>query len=659
MTEVPEETLDLPSAGGGAMERREGRRIKRRLTCEFFHGASVHRGIILDLSAAGIFIRTNAVLAPGTEIDIYLAVSVAAPAMTLRGSVVRRRSVPATLTTLIQPGIGVKITEAPREYGLLTQDCELDDAIQIDYDATAQDADQHAKQNPPATAANASTGKSERPSQPPASAKAAEKSDVLEKSDASADTRKGHSESTRAPLKRKPKQEAARSTHSEKPKAPREFIAVLVGGSALDEIAEVLTGMGVKVVRCGPYDPQLAALDDAQLLVVSAEIAMSDPLPVDTDMLVGIAVCGEISETMRSQIRQQGFRYLLRPHLHPEALRLLLRYAVYAERDRRGRVRHPVGCEVSWRVGWKRSRGRLLDISRGGCCLLVENSPDVDARISIKIPPETVGGPALKLRGRVLRRTANAAHSGRQRTALGIVLDDLTAPARKLLAELCERWSESPPMLPRDDWAEVRDSYTEPSDSHIDDRNAAAPRSEGKPEAAAEAKPEAAASQPETPASRPEAAASRRPETSTEDRVDARIDGPSARSTSREAGRAARRAVFEREVVEVDEQARVVQALLGRDLSVEGIRVVRQLGLNPGNKLRLALFDTSQREPLMLNAEVSRDDGGSGLFLRFVDLSAGAIARIEAIVALLPAVESIDPHGDAGVIPAGVVSNHA
>ena len=140
---------------------------------------------------------------------------------------------------------------------------------------------------------------------------------------------------------------------------------MLVGGSDLDEIAEIIRDLGVETIQCGPYDPQLAALDDASLLVVSGEIAMSDPIPVDTDLLVGIAVCGDISETMRSQIRQQGFRYLLRSHIHPEALRLLLRYAIYAERDRRGRVRHPVGCEVSWRVGWKRNRGRLLDISRG------------------------------------------------------------------------------------------------------------------------------------------------------------------------------------------------------------------------------------------------------------------------------------------------------
>jgi hypothetical protein len=130
-------------------------------------------------------------------------------------------------------------------------------------------------------------------------------------------------------------------------------------------------------------------------------------------------------------------------------------------------------------------------------------------------------------------------------------------------------------------------------------------------------------------------------------------------SSSAEAQRSTCRGVFEQEIVQIDEEARVVQALLGRALSLDGIRVVRQVGLVPGSKLRLALFDTSQQEPLILSAEVSRDEGGSGLFLHFVDLSEEMTTRIEEIVTRLPAIESIDPHGDAEVVPAGIVSGQA
>jgi len=614
------------------MEKREGRRIKRRLTCEFFHETSAHRGIILDLSPSGVFIRTNAVLTPGTEIDIFLAASVAAPAMTLRGVVARRRSVPATLTTVIQPGLGVKILDAPREYGLLTSDCELEEAIETGYSAAQSPS--NAAQSPgqpasgaPKSAASADEGR--RSPHAPAQERSSEQDRSSEQAGSAAEVPKKQPVAARSAAKKGPKREPVSAARVREPKAPSAPIAVLVGGSVLDEIAEALRGMEIQTIECGPYDPQLASLDDAQLLVVSADVAMSDPIPIDTDMLVGIAVCGDISETMRSQIRQQGYRYLLRPHIHPEALRLLLRYAVYAERDRRGKVRYPVGCEVSWRSGWKRHRGRLLDISRGGCCLLVEHPPKVGARITIKIPAETAGGHTVKLPGKVLRATPSSTLGGIDRTALGVLLDDLTPAVRKALVDLCEQWSESPPMLPPRERAKA---FTAMHETDAVKPTDARPQTKDSQHAA---------------------------ENLTRDSAKGSTVAGSETSLPFSVDRMTHRAVYEQEVVQVDEEARVVQALLGRDLSIDGIRVVRQLGLVPGNKLRIALFDTSQKKPLILDTEVTRDDGGSGLFLRFVDPTPDAIASIQAIIGRLPAVESIDPQGETGVVPASVVSNRA
>jgi hypothetical protein len=165
--------------------------------------------------------------------------------------------------------------------------------------------------------------------------------------------------------------------------------------------------------------------------------------------------------------------------------------------------------------------------------------------------------------------------------------------------------------------------------------------------------PQTQAEAPQTQAEAPQTQAEGPSETATEDPTTTELQNSSSAAPQQPTNRG----VFEQEVVQIDEEARVVQALLGRDLSTDGIRVVRQLGLAPGDKLRLALFDTSQQEPLILSAEVSRDDGGSGLFLHFVDLSTEMTARVEEIVARLPAIESIDPHGDANVVPAGVVSN--
>jgi len=229
----------------------------------------------------------------------------------------------------------------------------------------------------------------------------------------------------------------------------------------------------------------------------------------------------------------------------------------------------------------------------------------------------------------VLRATPSSTLGGIDRTALGVLLDDLAPAVRKAVVDLCEQWSESPPMLPPRD--RVKASAAIHEATAID---------------GTDAKPQT--KDPRRPAenlSRGSAKGSAAPGSET----------PPPFSVDR----VANRAVFEQEVVQVDEEARVVQALLGRDLSIHGIRVVRQLGLVPGNKLRIALFDTSQKKPLILDTEVTRDDGGSGLFLRFVDPTPDAIASIRAIIGRLPAVESIDPQGETGVVPASVVSNRS
>jgi hypothetical protein len=210
-----------------------------------------------------------------------------------------------------------------------------------------------------------------------------------------------------------------------------------------------------------------------------------------------------------------------------------------------------------------------------------------------------------------------------------VILDGITPAAQKALVDLCERWNESPPMLPR---GEQQQAATPAVETHDEGVLASKPQNEDS-----------------------QTHAEGRSKTKAKDPTATELQDPSSAAVQR----STRRGVFEQEVVQVDEEARVIQALLGRDLSLDGIQVVRQLGLAPGNKLRLALFDAPQQEPLILDAEVSRDDGGSGMFLHFVDLSAETTARIEEIIAQLPAIESIDPHGDARVVPAGVVSNQA
>jgi hypothetical protein len=60
---------------------------------------------------------------------------------------------------------------------------------------------------------------------------------------------------------------------------------------------------------------------------------------------------------------------------------------------------------------------------------------------------------------------------------------------------------------------------------------------------------------------------------------------------------------------------------------------------------------------LIATAVVVRDDGEAGLGLHFVDLSDETKTRIDAIVAALPAVESLGMDGSTGGVLAGIVSS--
>ncbi len=587
------------------MERRNERRIKRRITCEFFHGEHAYKGFVLDLDELGLFLRTNAVIRTGEEIDIHLAASAGGPAMSLRAEITRRRAVPTALSTLIHPGLGVRILEAPREYGLLTGAGLLDEPIQEEPELGSTD-DANTETDTPADSSSETPSSEQddgaQPQPPPPQPEAVQSPSVVREALTDRRVPDGRFAVGTDRFRITGPQGGA-----EQPGGSLRTSAVLVGGDDLDEIAELLADLEVETVRCGPDDPQLAALRDARLLVVSATLAISGAIPVD-DGVIGIAICEDVSETIRSLMRKKGFQYLVRRPVHPGALRLLLRYALYQKSDRRSRIRHPIGYEVSWRVGWQRDRGVLLEISTDGCTLLANSSPPLDSRITIRIPREVAGGETLKLRGTVIRCTADEAQNERERKVVAVAFEGVAAQTRERLVDLCQRWSEGPPKLPNNG---SLGSETGPREE--------AARTAGSSSAGGSADVESSCTSAER--------------------------------------RHTHRGVFHREIVEVDVEGRAVQGLLARDLSPGGIRVDPQFGLDLGDKLQLALFDTSQQEPMIVTAVVARDDGEAGLGLHFVDLSAETQSRIDAMVAALPAVESLGTDSSASAVLTGIVSS--
>lgn len=114
--------------------------------------------------------------------------------------------------------------------------------------------------------------------------------------------------------------------------------------------------------------------------------------------------------------------------------------------------------------------------------------------------------------------------------------------------------------------------------------------------------------------------------------------------------RTAPRAALERHLAARFGEASCV--ILGRDLSVEGIRVEPRGDLQVGSGLQLAIPGAVGEEPLWIRSVVARDDGEHGLLLRFDQLEPKQRERLERIVVSLPPVDCLGEgeRGSSGVI---------
>ncbi len=429
---------------------------------------------------------------------------------------------------------------------------------------------------------------------------------------------------------------------------------MLVGGDELNQIADVLVEFGVEVIHREPSDPEFAVPNGARLLVVSARLALEHTIPVGRPATVCIAVCDDASKTIRSMLEKRGFQYLLRQPVHSEALRLLFRYALFDLPDRRTQTRLPFGYAVSWRVGWRvgwrRERGSLLEISFDGCRLLAANAPPLDTRIRIKIPSEVAGGRPLKLRGTVVRCSPRRSSNRLECVEVGVVFDDLTPKLRDQLTRFHDLWSAGPPVL-------NTTALTESAGSEPDQNITTLKTHEESEFSGSEPRVVEETIDEEAIASEAidvEPASEAADEEGREEKwVDVVDDESAPASTDR---RQNPRSRWNQEIVEVDAEQHVVQALLGRDLSMGGVRIDPQPGLDFGDPLQIAIFDTTRREPLILHAIVARDDKRAGLGLHFVDLSEETEARLAEMIAALPAVESFGSSGSRSAVPAGILS---
>jgi hypothetical protein len=301
---------------------------------------------------------------------------------------------------------------------------------------------------------------------------------------------------------------------------------------------------------------------------------------------VWIAVHSQDFLPLRVRLRKLGVHFLVQTSVGSEALRLLLMHSVYRGPEKREEPRLPVGSPVECRdAGNSPFDAELLDLACDGCRLLAKHPLQPETALSVGLPSKLAGGKELTLPGRIMRVEL---HHGSDRKLVTVAFDDLAEEALHLLGGILEGKVIGTVVTRLGD-----DLSEETASTTMVQRPAPEPAQEAAPE------PEASQDSPPHPRENRRIAYTRR--------VTALLGGGD-------------------------------YAILGRDLSIAGMRSEPLPEFPVGTVLELAIYGPSGAEPVLVQAVASRDDGPLGTVFRFESIAPGDRKRLESIIAKGPEI---------------------
>jgi CheY-like chemotaxis protein len=369
---------------------------------------------------------------------------------------------------------------------------------------------------------------------------------------------------------------------------------------------------------------------------------------------VRIMVTSEDSNALRTQLRNVGFDYLVRRPVHPEALRLLILHAMYTGEEQRREPRVAVGFDVTFKSGLIPRQGTLADLSMRGCRLLSSRSLELGKRVKIQIPEALGASEVLSLRGRVIRAVFDKDLGTSGLYSLAVLFEKTSSDERRELEWIIEERSKGPPRT--DEGQERGDSVDAvrgdrgireiPAHNIRNDPRFEAnelqlpavdvqldpPEEDEKP---LESVSVSHAAEPAEAVAVANAAAEEEDTLSTAMLPAEFVESAGGNSDRRRS----ERATFDAKVPAFGSSA--LRVLIGRDLSIGGMRVEANPNISIGDRLHLAIYGAPDDEPLLIWATVDRDDGEQGLELTFDELHEVIQNRLERIVVALPSVESL------------------
>lgn len=357
--------------------------------------------------------------------------------------------------------------------------------------------------------------------------------------------------------------------------------ALVLHDGELNDVCALLDHLGTEFSeRCGPSTPEDEARAWEVVISTPRRVLEFDP-GISGVQPTRIAVMEKESRTLRSMLHRAGVDLLVRRPVHPEALRLLVLYSLYRGPEKRRSLRVSVGAQVRFRTGIRRRTAVLAELSATGCRLLATDTAERGSRIQIQVSAETTRGRNLNLSGDVVRCAPSNLPGVH---AMAVSWGKQRGRTGERLRELVASYCDGPAVL------DARST-----DSGL--RFAA-------PEARSEPGPTKIAAAPEATA-------------------------PSERRTSS-------RHEYPKHVVALGVEA--ARVLLGRDLSLGGMRVEPHEDVSQGDELSISLHVRTRGKPLVLTACVARDEGENGLVLQWIDLSPDARDYLSRMIDFLPVI---------------------
>lgn len=353
-----------------------------------------------------------------------------------------------------------------------------------------------------------------------------------------------------------------------------------------------------------------------------------------------IAVVERDSRTLRSVLQRAGIDLVVRRPVHPASLRLLLLHTLYDGPEKRQTQRVTIGSRVIVRTGWRRRPALLVDLSLSGCRLLCGESPDENRKLKIALPRETTGGKPLTLKGSVLRCTDSEFPGV---TAIAVSFAPQSRQESQRLSEVIVSHASGPAQLAERDNPVPVDSPAACSATPLPPPEPERRQPPEKMQLPAKSIPLP------PPHDEPDLSAGESHAASTLGTDDEDLHDSSER-------RSRVRHVYDRHVIALGIEA--TRVLIGRDISMGGMRVDPNPNMSVGDQIQLAIHVREHEHPLVIEATVARDDGHDGMVLQFQKLSTGAEHCLQQMIDFLPILAIRDDSGEGTGIFVSEILHH-